>query len=542
MLALIAVMAVFVTACEKEIVYEKTRLFRPVLGSQLEAIENKIEVNLGNIKEATSYTLEVSRDSFNMVDYQFEIDTNYFMIDENLIGEELLYNTLYQIRATAHAADPQFDSRPADLGAVRTERFPSILNLPRNHDVIDTKAKVTWTIAGAPVTGVKTFSSDDLRLTTPLASYDVSSSDQAAGETIIDGLEPDSDYQIAIYSGDKLRGWVDYKTLVAGVDPNAGNVIDLSDNEDPDALAAAVEGAGDGMIILLKKGVTYNFPTERLDKSITIKGAYGFVENKAAMFTTGNWNVEKGAKIDHIVFDDIELMGEDIGGDYVFNINNSGEATIINELRFENCILHDFRGVMRLRSDVFVKNYTISNSIVRDIGGYGVFTCDTDGDDKAAIDNVVFQNSTFYRVNTFLSTRQSVQSFLIDGCTVNEVAATGQRVFRFRGKEGKSDVVNGLTISNTIWGHGWDSSESGDLSVQLIAGGLEATSFNIVNTWGTSDFQAREGTEMAGFPALNYSGEAGNLWVDPYNGDFNIQDNGFGGRFDAGDPRWRAKL
>src|SRR5690606_6472548 len=92
-------------ACkEDEEVFEKTRLFRPVLNEDLYAEGNTIIVNLGKMKEATSYTLEVSRDTFKTVEYVIETDTNYVEINEALIGEELFWNTLYQVRATAHAS------------------------------------------------------------------------------------------------------------------------------------------------------------------------------------------------------------------------------------------------------------------------------------------------------------------------------------------------------------------------------------------------------------------------------------------------------
>lgn len=528
-------------ACEPDMVYEKTRLFRPVLGSPLESELNTIIVNMGDIKEATSYTIEVSRDSFNVVDYQFTVDTNYVVIDESLTGEALLFNTLYQVRATAHAASEQYDSRPADLGSVRTQRFPSILNLPKYFDVTDKKARVTWTPAGATVTKVKIFAKEDLRLKTPLKEYEVDAAAASTGAFIIDGLEPETAYQMAIYSGATLRGWVDYNTLTAGIYPGDAGVIDLTQTEDPDALGVAVDGAPDGAIILLKRGALYNFPSNNLNKSITIKGAYDLTPNRAIMFTTGNWNVDKGAKIDHIVFDDLEMRGEDIGGDYVFNINNSGDATDIQRLEFNNCEIHHFRGIMRLRSDVFVRNYHLLNSVIHDIGGYATFTCDTDGEGKAAVDNAIYRNSTFYRINTFMITRQNMQSFMIDACTVNEAAATGQRVFRFRGKDGFNDVLNGLTIQNTIWGHGWDEAESGNYGV-ILKEGLPNTAVTVVNTWGTADFSANEGTEIGGFPSLKYSKKAADLWAAPYDGNFQIKDPGFAGKFDAGDPRWRATL
>lgn len=538
--ALIAAVSLM-SGCEEEETFAKTRLFRPVLNEELMAELNTIIVNMGNIREAVSYTLEVSRDTFATIDYTVEADTHYVVLSEAVLGDELLWNTLYQVRATAHAADPEFDSRVSDLGNVRTERFPSILNIPGVNDVIDVAARVTWQTLGAPVTKVRTFAPDDIKLDNPLAEYDVSAEDQEAGETIVAGLEPETEYQIAIYSGEALRGWETYVTLVKGPDPNDPNVVDLTGNEDPDAVGAAVMAAADGNIILLKKGVLYNFPEENLTKSITIRGAYGFGAQKAILFTTGNWNIENGATIGHIRFIDLELRGEDIGGDYVFNPNND-MTTTVDELTFDNCIINQFRGIIRVRSSVYIKNYTINDCIVHHIGGYGIFTADTDGDGGAAIDNIALTNSTFSKVNTFMTSRQNAQSLVIDACTISEAPVTGGRLFRWRGGDGFNNVINGISITNTAWGHGWDEGMTGAYDIRGREG-LENTTFNIVNTYATSDFSFSEGTEIPGFPALNYSGTAADLWVDPYEGlNFNFKDAGFAGKYDTGDPRWRAEL
>lgn len=525
--------------------FERTRLFRPVLNEPLLAEGNSIIVNLGNIIEATSYTLEVSRDTFQTIDYTIDTDTNYTVLNAMVLGEELFWNTIYQVRATAHADDPAFDSREADLGSVRTQRFPSILNIPAKSDVVDVAARVTWVKAGAAVTMVRIFSDTDLQLKNPIEEYDVSSEEEAVGEKIVTGLSPMTAYQIAIYSGaggTTLRGWENYTTLEAGVDPTAAGVIDLTGNEDPDAVINAVAAAADGDIILLKKGTLYNLPSESLDKSITIRGAYGFGAQQAILFTTGNWNLAEGANIDHIRFIDLEVRGEDPGGDYVFNPNRDA-LTIVRELTFDNCFLNSFRGIIRVRGGVMIENYNITNSIVHNIGGYGIFTADTDGDDRASIGNLLLQNSTFSKINTFIQSRQNSQSIIIEDCTLNEFTTRGGRVFRYRGGDGKNNVLNGITISNTIWGHGWDEGEAGTYEVRFVAEGLGETTFNLSNNFGTSEFSFSEGYELAGFPGIIYGGSADDLWVNPYDGlDFHIQDSGFSGRLTAGDPRWRPDL
>ncbi len=534
------------SSCEKEEFYERTRLFRPVLNEELTAELNTIIVNMGKIKEATSYTLEVSRDTFRTIDYTIEADTNYIVINEEVLnGDQLFWNTLYQVRATAHAIDPQYDSKESDLGNVRTERFPSILNVPTSADVIDVAARVTWQPIGAPVTKIKVFSATDLKLTNPLAERTVSQSEQQAGVAIVTGLTPATTYQLAIYSGadgGTLRGWEFYTTLAAGVDLNDPNVINLTENEDPDAVKNAVATATNGQIIVVKKGVLYNLPSDPLDKSITIRGSLGFGSEKAVLFTTGNWNIAGGATIDHIRFIDVELRGEDIGGDYVFNPNNS-DLTMVNELKFDDCIINTFRGIIRIRGKVFINNYIINNSIVHHIGNYGIFTTDTDGEGNAAFDNIALTNSTFSKINSFMTSRQNAKSLVIDACTMNELAAPDGIVFRWRGTDGeRSNVLNGISITNTIWGPAWDEGQSGNLNVRGIYDGLEATNFNIVNTYATSDFGFTANSEIPGFPSLRYNGTPKDLWVNPDGLNFNFKDSGFAGKFDSGDPRWRAKL
>lgn len=531
-------------SCEEEMVYEETRLFRPVLNENLKAVDNTIIVNLAKMKTAKDFTVEVSRDTFKTIDYSFKVDTNYIVVNETLTnGDPLFWNTIYQVRAIAHAVDSQFDSRPSDLGSVRTDRFPSIQKIPVPGDVTDGAARVKWTPAGGAVTKIKVFSGTDLKLTKPLKEFDVSAAENAAGLSIVKGLDPNTKYQLAIYSAGILRGWEIFNTLMAGPDLTAANVIDLSQNDDPNAVISATESAAEGSVIVVKKGATYNLPINPLSKSITIRGAIGFGTEKAVLFTSGSWNFGNGATINHVRFIDLELRGSDIGAAYVFNPNNSSTTTV-NELTFENCVINNLRGIIRIRGSVFIKNYTINNSIVHHIGNYGILTTDTDGDGKAAFDNLAFTNSTFSKINLFITSRQNMESIKIDGCTFNEFVAPAGTFFRFRGAAGKlSNVTKGISITNSIFGPAWDEAKAGVLTIGGINQGLEATSFNIVNTWGTSDFGFTTGFEIPGFPSLRYPGKASNLWVSGFDElNFNIKDSSFGGKFSAGDPRWRVKL
>lgn len=534
-------------ACDKDDngSFEKTRLFRPVLNQNLFAEGNTIIVNMGNLKGAIGYTIEVSRDTFQTIEYTIPSDTSYVEINENNVGEELFWNTIYQVRATAHAADAQFDSKISDFGSVRTERFPSILNVPMSYDVIDIAARVSWEPLGDAVTGIKVFAPDDLRLTTPLLpETPVTSEEFLAGEAIVEGLNPETSYQIAIYSGTELRGWVNYTTLVEELDyTTVPNLIDLREDESPSAVKNAVSSAPDGATILVKRGITYDLPSSALDKSITIRAAYGFGEQKAKLYTTGNWNIASGSNIDHIRFIDLEIRGEDANGDYVFN-PSSGNMNV-NQLLFDNCKIGTLRGIFRLRgADALVETYEIRNSIVDSIGGYGLLTCDTDPGtpQTATVNNIKFINSTFNKITMGIQSRNASQSIEIDGCTFANI----NTIFRYRGGDGNNQVAGGITINNSIFGHKWDptgTKEGEELAVVgTESGGLANTNFMVQNTYTTTDFLFRAGKEIAEIPIGNAGSSQKGLWVDVENNNFNFLNSNFIGQYTAGDPRWRTKL
>lgn len=533
---------ILVAGCKEEEILTQTRLFSPVLNKDLSSELNTIVVNMGKIKQVDNYTLEVSRDTFRTVDYKLTVDTNYVVLNEaTLNGDPLFWNTLYQVRAKAHATDPQYDSKVSDLGSVRTQKFPSVLLAPAKNDVIDQAARVRWQVNGAAVTAVKVFAGTDLKLTKPLRTVAVSAANQKAGELIVDGLDPLSSYQLAIYSGTELRGWEVYKTRKPAVDLNGPNVIDLSKSDDVTALATAVSMAPDGATIVLKKGVQYLTPTDPLAKSITITSAYGFGDKLAAMVNC-NWNVATGVSLSTVKFSGIEIIGGGIASSYIFNPSPT-PRTSIADFVIEDCIVSQLRGILRIRSGMFITNYTIQNSIIHDIGGYGILTTDTDGAGMAAVDNILLENSTFSKINTFLTSRQNTKTIKINACTMSEMGTSGGTLFLWRGAAGvRSNVTGGISITNTIWGHAWDETNSKNLSVRGIAGGLEATTFSVINTYATSDFAFVAGSEIPGFPSTTYTKKASELWVSPYTAlNFNFKDASFPGRRASGDPRWRVE-
>jgi len=540
---------VLVSSCKKdEPIYEQTRLFRPVLNQPLSAQGNAIIVNMGNLSKASSYSIELSRDSFNTIDYSVQVDTNYVVLNSDILNDDLFWNTLYYVRATANASDPQFDSRVSDLGQVRTERFPSVLKAPNlNIDVTDVEARVSWDVEGLAVTGIKVFAPEDLKLKTPLfPEFAVDETGQTSGEFIINGLTPETTYQIAIYSGTTIRGWVNYTTKAADVDPNAAGVIDLTESTDPDALVNAYETANDGDIILLKFGATYN-KIGSFDKSVTIQGELGIGADKARLTIDGSANWPEGSNIDHIRYKNLYLLSTSNGGYVLYPGNNN---TTVNEITFDDCYIYNLRGVLKSKGDYdIINNFNINNCYLDWIGGYGV--CYTDDKEGQMIKNINYTNSTFNHCEFLFYVRNSVENVLVDGCTI-----VNQNNGIFRLRNDGVDVQNSWTISNCIFGH----ANKGATKVDFLNGSSNAA-ITFVGNYIVTDFEWHDEDDPVTGLVIGSAGctqadlwadpDAGNDYIEPteaepmgngFLGDFTIVNTVFPGRYDAGDPRWRMSL
>jgi hypothetical protein len=534
----LSVMSIFL-ACETEETYPRTRLFQPVLNEDLFSVENTIIVNLGNLKEATGYFIEVSRDSFETVEYSLEIDTSFVILNEETLGEELLWFTIYQVRVTAYADDSEYNSLPSFLGSVRTQKYPSNMYTPTNFDVLDTRAKVYWEPAGDPITKIKIFFGNDLRLQTPLLTLNLTQEQIDANLVIISGLQPSSTYQIAIYSGDVLRGWELYTTKEALV--SGDNVVNLTGIDSSVIyLRHRLTAVDDGSIIVLEGGKTYMAAGFEFNKSISFISGYSFVPALPVIDCSSNFNLREGSNVGYVTFKDIELTASEDGFNarYVLNIDKSGT---LGELRFESCIIRTLRGICRMKDGAgTLESYTISDCQIDSIRDYGLLTVDVT---SWQCNDILIENSTISKTVAFIQSRNNSNTLKIDGCTVNESPQTGRRMFRYR-EVGQDDVLNGISISNTIWGHAWDVANEGIYLIDAYDG-LANTTFILSNNYATSEFgfDIEGGKDaIAGFPSVTYPGLVTDLWTDPYNAVFEFKDPGFSGKGDSGDPRWRVGL
>ncbi|WP_269225604.1 DUF5123 domain-containing protein [Flavobacterium eburneipallidum] len=522
---LLLVGVLFLYSCSQE-TFPETRLFRPVLNKDLSSINNTIIVDMGKMKSAVYYKIEISRDTFKTILKSVDTPQNKYVFDG------LLWNTLYQVRATAIAETPEFDSRISDFGGVKTVVFPSNLQPVTDADLIDTAVKVRWNFdASQTVTEIKVFEGADEFLLTPIASHPVSSAEDLAGVKIINGLTPGTKYQIAIFSNGVIKGWNLYATKPAiPLDPNS---IDLRNTNDPTILIPTMIAAAPGSTIILDGNFTYNATGYAFDKSLKIVSGLSFNPAGATINVTKEFSFVTGSNVDSVIFDGVTLTGTT--GGYLFN--QSTDVTI-GTLKFNNSRINTFRGIARFRSGMkgTLGNYEFNNCIVSNILDYTCFA-----NESATFNylNVLVTNSTFYKIRRFLTNRSTAntESIIVKDCTFSEVVGVGANYFF----DFTANVTNGVSFTNVILGRAWDfaNANAGYDSYFTKAGQLATTNFTFQNTHQTSD-----AVYLVPTPSpinFKYTKTITDLWKDPLQGDFNFKDSGFQGVKTAGDPRWRLK-
>lgn len=513
----IAVLAL--AACNKtEQLTGPDRLFRPVLKEALQSDGNWIAVSWEPIKDATSYTVQLSKDSFRTVLLTATVDTTYHLF------ENLKWEQLYQVQVKANAKDTSKNSKFSNLGAIKTPRFPSILNIPNpSSEVSDNAVRVSWTNAGATVTNVKILKASDSSV---VKDVTLSATDVTNQYRIVSGLTGNTNYIIFLYSGTSVRGWANFITTPA----LTGNLIDLRDiTGRPSILQDTLPIVPSGSIVLLKRGENYTISsTANLDKSITILSGTDLLNPDQALITlSNNFNITSGSTIDSIAFKDVHLLGTDYASKYVFNINT---ACNIGKLSFDACRIEIMRGVLRTQSQpAIIGTYKINNCIIDSIAGYGIVTVDVA---SSKVDNIIIQNSTIYKAEKIITSKNNSSSLVIENCTINEAPRGGNYIIDYS-TAGTNNVTAPIVIKNCIFGIGKDN--AGNRTVNGYRVGA-STTLDVSGTYATADRLA--GT--SDLPSLiPYPRKSTELWKDPFNGDFTIIDGGFQGKSNAGAPKWR---
>jgi hypothetical protein len=176
-----------------------------------------------------------------------------------------------------------------------------------------------------------------------------------------------------------------------------------------------------------------------------------------------------------------------------------------------------------------ITDFLIDNSIIDSVGNYGVVVVDNV---LCKIENITIRNSTIFRTEKVVTSRQNSTSCLIENCTINQGPLGGNYLVDYS-TAGTNNVTNGIIVRNTIMGIG--KNNAGSTTPRGVRANA-STTVSSSNVYTTSDYvnQSNPLPTVIAYPGLSTS-----LWQDPLNGNFKIKDNTFAGATSAGDPRWR---
>ena len=505
-----------IASCKKDDLGEAPRLFRPVLKGVVDAPDNSIHASWQTVKGASSYTVQLSRDTFRTIDRSLTIDS------VSVLLENVKWDQRYQLQVRANSVDSAKNSRFAYLGETKTPKFPTILKTATINDVTEVSAIMRWTKSGEEVTEIRVYDKPEGTLLRTLA---LSAADVQNQYRVVSGLAGSTSYYMELYSGIKLRGYETYTTKA----PFSGIVIDLREFVDrPSVLQDTLPLIPSGSLVILKKGLTYNISSAvSLSKTVTITSGDDLLsQTPANIYLTSNFNFAAGSTIDSISFVNVSLTGSDFASKYVFNTTNSAN---VGKIKFDNCRIQYFRGVTRLQSGTTtVSNYEVNNCLVDSISGYGVITVDNA---TCKAEKIIIRNSTITRVVSVVTGSKNVpNSVLIENNTFYRAPQGGSYLVDCNNA---ATITGGVTILNNIFSIGKSSGSS------VSPRGIRVSSTTLVttgNNYATSDY-VNSGGPIPGL--ILYTRPSGEVFTSPLLNDFKIKDNSFPGRSTAGDPRWR---
>lgn len=472
--------------------------------------------------KSIQYTVELAKDSsFQTIEYSVVTDTAGVTITDDVLKPRQKY--VARVKANAFNSTPESNWILSGQFSISGEQLFKPL---QSADIIDNAVFLKWDVTQG-LTKITV---------TPQGgqSFDVAlnATDLTTGQKIISGLLSNTTYSAELYEGSKSRGYLVFKTNL----PLAGNIVDLRGIEGrPSVMADTLPTVPSGSTIILKKGQSYDIATTvLLDKSITIvSGDDLSVPTQAIInITAGSaFNIVANSNIEYLKFKNVTLRSDSYASKYVFNINT---ACSIGTLSFESCRAEIFRGLVRTQtSPALITNFSINECILDSLAGYGVLTVDVS---TSKVDNISIRNSTIYKAEKVITSKNNSTSLLFENCTVNEAPKGSSNYFiDYSNSSTLYDVSQGITINNCIFGIG--KYNGGSTLVRGIKAGIN-TAKNVSNSYNTSDYVVQPTYE--GIPNLTpYSGASTDLWQDPYNGNFGIKALDFAGKNTSGDPRWR---
>ncbi len=350
---------------------------------------------------------------------------------------------------------------------------------------------------------------------------DFTSEDMAAGKLTITGLKANTSYKVKLWNQDKLRGTYSFKTTEAY--PDGYELITLTEGGDLGTLLS--QATTDKVVVVLPKNATYSMTSKETgeQKGLTIPSNIKSVCFWGASGSVTTWNVKEiktEGDLDLIRFYNLNLENNGTSGDYIVNL---GTANNIGAIKFDKCNISKTRGVVRMKvSAAFqIGSIDITNCVISKIGTYGVISAGKEAQ-LNEVGSINISNSTITNVSggAMIAVYNSNTKVNIDHCTFYDVVVSGKYLVD---TNKSNDIVP--NFSNTLIGQ---SSAISDAT---------ATSYKntpFVDVYYTNEFTWKSKLQIGDAAEISST----EMWKDPANGDFTVQDKYQSNFGSFGDPRW----
>ncbi len=453
--AMVLTLGIFVSCDPDDVLDPAPRLFRPST-TVLESGGNWIAAEWSKIVGATSYELQLSRDSFQTIDKSAETSMGTYLF------EDLEWDVTYQVRIRCLGED--IESEYFVCEDVVVADYPTKLKNIPSDNIIDNSAILKWDIQTEPYT--------ELRVLTEagelVKTFTLTPEDYAKGQKTLTGLQPGVDYKAMAYIGEEYQGKKRFTTKPA--QDFGANVIDLRGLTSDEALGKLTQAFMDSVCnlyasqkftIVLDGGTQYKIPTLNVSKGVDlfITTGYSFAGN-AILLVNSNFGIMaaetvNSINISNVIFTEGTDSGKkktdaNYGGTYLFNFNQAGGN--LNELNLKGCDIRYKRGVVRLQTTATLNSVTIENCLMDSIGGYGIVNVDNAA---STVLDIVVKNSTIGHADKiFVATKPTVSpnSLLMENVTVCYSPGSNIYIVDFNGK----NAPGGVTMRKCLFGTGKD--------------------------------------------------------------------------------------
>jgi len=445
----------------------------------------------------SSYTVEVSKDSLfaSAEKLTYRVDAPTVTVTDR----EINIRTTYYARVKTNGATSEKDSR-----WIRSKGFQitgeQIFQAVRDAEVKHNSVILRWRdTTGAALVKITLTPAGGTPTDYPLTQTDIDSSYKK-----IEGLEPATDYSAQIYSTEKEKGLIRFRTKDVPV-----YAYTLSPGTD---LTAVLDTCAGSIIIGLEPGVYTTTATCQLkNKSVTLMSVSGTPDDTKIIFTEFKL-MGNGAGIN---LKDLSFEGG-TGALYFLNfagLASDAEAATFANVSLENCRVNSY-GNCLLRANrgtaagdhkigsIAINNCIFSNNLLTNL--YTEFTLD-----RLQFQTFTCTNSTFYNAgralvlaSTVLPAGAPVPQVTFDYCTINHLGTGATRILLDANANPIKVVFTNSIIAN--------APRSGTLSNDMIrATGVGSTVTFSYNNY----FKLTNGSSVAlTIPA--YVTQAGNQTID----------------------------